>query len=90
MPTKVVDGVTLIEYWSGAKPDVSVFCTFRYKCFKVEHGKIKKFAFRVTQCIYLEPVAEGDGYHLYNEATKCMISCCDMRIILKYLSEVTP
>jgi hypothetical protein len=57
---------------------VSVFCTFRCKCFKVECGKIKKFAFRITQCIYLRPVAGGDGYHLYNEATKCMISSCDV------------
>jgi hypothetical protein len=57
---------------------VSVFHTFGCKCFKIERGKIKKFAFRVTQCIYLRPVAEGDGYHLYNKAIKRMISSRDV------------
>jgi hypothetical protein len=68
--TKTVDGVTPIEHWSGAKPDVSVFHTFGCKCFKVEGGKIWKFTFRVTQCIYLRPAVGGDRYCLYNEATK--------------------
>jgi Integrase core domain len=67
VPTKTVDGVMLMECWSGAKPDVSVFHTFRCKCFKIECGKIKKFTFRVTQCIYLEPAAGGDGYCLYKK-----------------------
>jgi hypothetical protein len=44
----------------------------------VKHGKIKKFTFRVTQCIYLRPAAGGDGYRLYNETIKCMISSCDV------------
>jgi hypothetical protein len=57
---------------------VSVFCTFRCKCFKVERGKIKKFAFRVTQCIYLGPAVGGDRYCLYNEAIKCMINSHDV------------
>jgi hypothetical protein len=57
---------------------MSVFCTFRCKYFKVEHGKIKKFAFRVTQCIYLGLVVGGDRYRLYNEATKRMISSHDV------------
>jgi hypothetical protein len=57
---------------------VSVFRTFRCKCFKVERGKIKKFTSRVTQCIYLEPAAGGDGYRLYNKTTKCMISSHDV------------
>jgi hypothetical protein len=51
---------------------VSVFGTFRCKCFKIECGKIKKFTFRVTQCTYLKPVAGRDKYHLFNEATKCI------------------
>jgi hypothetical protein len=76
--TKAVDGVTPMECWSGAKPDVSVFHTFGCKCFKVERGKIKKFTFRVTQCIYLEPAVGGDRYHLYNETTKYMISSHDV------------
>jgi hypothetical protein len=54
---------------------MSVFCTFRCKCFKVERGKI---TFRVTQCIYLRLAAGGDEYHLYNEATKYMISSRDV------------
>jgi hypothetical protein len=74
----MVDGVTLIKCWSGAKPDVSVFRTFRCKCFKVERGKIKKFTFRVTQCIYLGPAVKRDGYCLYNETIKCMISSYDV------------
>jgi hypothetical protein len=57
---------------------MSVFRTFRCKCFKVKYGKIKKFTFRVTQCIYLVPAAGGDGYHLYNETTKHMISSHDV------------
>jgi hypothetical protein len=44
----------------------------------VECGKIKKFTFRVTQCIYLGPAAGGDGYHLYNKASKYMISSHDV------------
>jgi hypothetical protein len=67
-----------MECWSGAKPDVSVFCTFECKCFKVERGKIKKFTFRIIQCIYLGPAAGGDGYCLYNETTKRMISSRDV------------
>jgi hypothetical protein len=77
-PTKMVDGMISMEHWSGTKPDVSVFHTFRCKCFKVECGKIKKLAFRITQCIYLRPAAGGDGYHLYNETTKRMISSHDV------------
>jgi hypothetical protein len=68
--------VNRILKWS--KPDMSVFHTFRYKCFKVEYGKIKKFTFRVIQCIYLRPAAGGDGYRFYNEATKHMISSRDV------------
>jgi hypothetical protein len=53
---------------------VSVFHTFRCKCFKVELGKIKK-----DHTVYLPgPVVGGDGYYLYNEATKCMISSHDV------------
>jgi hypothetical protein len=77
-PTKVVDGMTPIECWSGVKPDVSVFHTFRCKYFKVKCGKIKKFAFRITQYTYLGPVAREDRYHLDNEAIKCMISSHDV------------
>jgi hypothetical protein len=87
--TKVVDDMILIEHWNGAKPDMSVFCTFRYKYFKIECGKIKKFTFRITQCIYLKLIVERDRYHLYNETIKCMISSHDMdsvRIFLKYLT----
>jgi hypothetical protein len=73
-----MDGVTSIECWSGAKPDMSVFYTFECKCFKVECGKIKKFAFRITQCIYLRLAVGRDKYHLYNKTTKCMINSHDM------------
>jgi hypothetical protein len=77
-PTKMVDGMTSMEHKSGAKPDVSVFHTFRCKCFKMEYGKIKKFTFRVTQCIYLGLAVEGDEYCLYNKTTKCIISSHDV------------
>jgi hypothetical protein len=77
-PTKAVDGVSPMERWSGAKPDMSVFHTFGCKCFKMKRGKIKKFAFRIAQCIYLGPAVGGDGYHLYNEAIKHMISSRDV------------
>jgi hypothetical protein len=53
---------------------MSVFHTFRCKCFKVERGKIKKFAFRITQCIYLRPAVGRDEYRLYNETIKYMIN----------------
>jgi hypothetical protein len=76
---------------------MSVFCTFGYKCFKVERGKIKKFTFRITQCIYLGPAAGGDRYRLYNEATKHMISSRDVvfrenifKVSNKHITITTP
>jgi hypothetical protein len=76
---------------------MSVFCTFGCKCFKIECGKIKKFAFRITQCIYLGLVVGGDGYCLYNEAIKRMINSHDVvfrenifKISNKHITIATP
>jgi hypothetical protein len=92
-----MDGVIPMKRWSGAKLDMSIFHTFGCKCFKVKHGKIKKFAFRVTQCIYLGSAAGGDRYHLYNEAIKYMISSCDVvfcenifKVSNKHITITTP
>jgi hypothetical protein len=76
---------------------VSIFYTFKCKYFKAKCGKIKKFTFRVTQCIYLEPAAGEDRYHLYNETTKCMINSRDVifrenifKVSNKHITITTP
>jgi hypothetical protein len=51
---------------------------FQVQMLQGERGKIKKFTFKVTQYIYLRPAAGRDGYRLYNETIKHIISNRDV------------
>lgn len=78
-PTKVVNGKTPYEAWSGRNPNVSplkVFGSIAYAHIPFE--KRHKIDDKSIKCIFVGYSDETKGYRLYNPTTKCLIISRDV------------